>query len=223
MPAADRTAHRHDELPFAPVTFLPDGLDDLGDNIPTPLHQHHITYPDVLLRYLVLGVEGGPGDSNTCKFHRLEKCYRRQCSRPSHLYPDAQKPCCRLLCLELVGDGPSRVLGGGTKALLERQGVHLDDRPVDLIIKGITLLLQPLAVSNHLIEALTSFDQGVHVKAQLLHGAKGVCLCGQDLPYFMSFNIRESVDEHIQRPRCRYLRVKLANTSSCCVPGVGKE
>ncbi len=122
--------------------LLLDGRDYIWYDISRPLDEHSIPYSNIFLLYLVLIMQGGPGDGHPSHLYRLHDGYRCQGTGSSHLNDDLFYLGRRLLGWELTSAAVAAALttltlgfvstaGTGGSAVTEQ---HADDAKTTTIL-----------------------------------------------------------------------------------------
>ena len=71
----------------------------------------------------------------------------------------------------LVGDGPTRRLGGESEAALLLHGIDLDDHAIDFVRQVFALGFPVGAEGEHVVDGVAGPRFVVHLEAHLLEGA----------------------------------------------------
>jgi hypothetical protein len=164
--AAERALLRHPEaLRALPVRAC--RADDLRDDITRPLNDDVVPLADLLAVDVLLVVESRARNRDASNLHRLE--HRPRVERPGASDPDEDlvEPghCCHRR--PLVGARPAGPLVERAETFLLREGVDLDDEPVDLVVELDATLLPVAAGLRHRLDGVVQLGVGVGAEAVL--------------------------------------------------------
>ena len=120
------------------------GADDIGDDFPCFLDEHHVADANILARDFAGVMQAGPADGGAGKLYRFQMRHGREDASLADLHLDAQKLGQGLFRLVLVSDHPARRLAGGAELLAVLERIDLDHHPVGLIAELAANLLELL-------------------------------------------------------------------------------
>jgi hypothetical protein len=103
--------------------------------------------------------------------------------------------------------------------LLQLQIVNLDDHAVDVVIKVLTGIGNPLVLLRHLLRIATDFNQSVDWKSESLKLRQDRFLAGQRQDLW----IADAVDEKSKGPLGRDPWVELAQRAGSGITRIGKR
>ena len=151
------------------------------------------------------------------QLHRLHVCHRSDGTGAPDLIVDANQGAVRLLGLELVGDGPARVLGREPHPLLLAQTVHFEDDAVD-VVGQMFALCGPMVDEVHYLglaaahlEVRRNLESPRARRLQIVGMAVGGQLVAQHV-----------VEDAVERALRNHAAVLQLERAGCCVPWVCK-
>ena len=140
LPFRGSAAHRADlghlKAPAALGAQLLYHAEHLRDYVPGLLHSYGVSYPYVLVVYVVLVVQRGAGHRSLRQPHRLKDRQRRHPSGTAHLHHYVLNDGLLLLRRILVGHRPAGHLGGKAQDLSLSKVVHLYHGSVQTVIES---------------------------------------------------------------------------------------
>ena len=216
--AAGGALGRHDEDPLVAVPLLGQRRHDLGDHVAGPLHDDAVADAQVLAGDVLLVVEGRELDRRPADRDRLQL-------REGHQRPGAADVDLDVVegrgdggRGELVGDRPARRPAHVPEALLDRDLVDLDHRPVDVEVDRPPPVLPGLALRLDLLDGRHDPDVGVHAEARGAQPLQGGGLGRQVEP----LGVADAVGPDRERPLRRGGGVELPEAAGGRVAGVGE-
>ena len=208
--AALRPLLRQANLPRSGGPLLAHDLDDLGNHVAGAFHEYRVAHPHIEALDLVLVVERGVLHDDAADRDRLEHRHRREHPGAPDVAPDVANHGRFLARRKLVGDRPAWRTGQLTEALAQLEGVHLDHRPVDLVVELIAIALELAVKLDHALAARAPLEAGVHLEAELPQALHQVHVAADPE---VRLAAPGSVHEDVEPPRGADLGIQLAQGS----------
>ena len=194
------------------------GAHDLGDDVAGLVDHDRVPHADVLAGDLVHVVQGRARDRGTGDGHGVKLGHRREHARSAHLHANLSQDGALLLRRELERDGPARGARREAERLLGREGVHLHDHAVDVVVQVIAVREGALAVGVDLGGRGATGGVVVHGEAAVAQPLEEVPL-GVDVDRGL---IGHGIDEGLQVAMGRDLGILLPETAGGGVSRVGE-
>ena len=152
---------------------------DLGYHVAGLAHDDGVAGPDVFQPDLVLVVKARQAHDRAGDTHGYQLRERCRSPGPADRDEDVVEASRLLLGRELVGDGPTGRMGGGTEARVKPEIVHLHDDAVDLVAEAVAASLDVAAVGEHGLEVGYKLGLRVHRQAGAPEKVQRLRLGGQ--------------------------------------------
>src|SRR5512139_2727938 len=172
--AADGAGRWHPEgsLFSGPPAF--DDLDDLGDHVARPLHDHGVADADVLLGDLVFVVQGCPAHRDAAHLDGFHDGNGGQHARSPHTDDDVLDDGRCLRGREFDRHGPARASGHHPQAVLEGKRIDLEDDPIDLVGELLPDGFDVTIVADASLNVAGKADVGVGRESPIVQRLQGV-------------------------------------------------
>ena len=130
--------------------------EDLGDDLPSLLHEHHVADAQVEVVDEVLIVQRGVRDGRAGQTHRLNDRLRREHTRAADLHDNVAHTALLLLRRILICHRPARELCRAAEILPLCKVVDLDDRTVNVERERLAVVADPVNARTAGIERFTA-------------------------------------------------------------------